>query len=297
MTIVIGLLAAIVVINGVYAFRLTVDLVKHRKETVSEPGNPVFLALWGAGIFFLSTFGISDFALSTVCYRKARLLDDARLPGTLNTQCAIPVATMALAYISAVSVDPFTLILCIVAQMAGAYVGPRFVVKLPSRAIRVFMGVGLLVAAAFVLAGKFHLIASGGTATGLRGVKLITAVALLFVFGALNNVGIGSYAPTMATIYALGVNPAVAFPIMMGACTFSVPMGAGEFVRLGAYGRKITFFSSVFGIVGVLVAVFIVKSLPTAVLQWVIAGVILYTGVTMLIEEYKARRTVSMGEA
>ena len=294
MNIVILLLVAIVIVNGIYAFRLTIDLVKKRKETSEEPGHPVFLALWGCGIFFLSTFGISDFAMSTIMYRARKLTDDKKLPGTLNTQCAIPVAVMALAYISAVSVDPLTLILCIVAQMAGAYIGPRFVVKLPERFIRIFMGAGLLIATAFILANKFNLIASGGDATSLSGGKLAIALILLFIYGALNNVGIGSYAPTMATIYALGMNPAIAFPIMMGACTFSVPMGAMEFVRLGSYGRKITLFSSIFGIIGVLIAVFIVKSLNLAAIQWVVAAVVFYAGISMLWEERKKSRAAAV---
>jgi uncharacterized membrane protein YfcA len=281
------LLILIVLINGLYAFRFIADFLRHQKETWAEKGNNILLAVWGALVFFLSTFGISDFALSTVLYRTRKLLDDAKLPGTLNTQCAIPVAVMALAYISAIQVEPVTLILCIVAQMAGAFLGPRFVVKLPVRTIRLFMGTGLILAACFVLAGKFNLVPSGGEATGLAGGKLILAVILLAIFGALNNVGIGSYAPTMATIYALGVNPGVAFPIMMGACTFSVPVGAMEFVRLGQYGRKITLFSSIFGIVGVLAAVYVVKGLDVAMLQWVVAAVVAYAGITLLYGELK----------
>lgn len=290
MTLVIGLLIAIALVNLFYGVRLAMDLIKHRKEIGQEPGNPIVLSLWGAVVFFLSTFGISDFALSTVFYRGIKSVDDTKLPGTLNTQCAIPVAVMALAYISAISVDPLTLIVCIVAQMAGAYLGPRFVVKLPAKAIRLVMGFGLLVAAFFILAGKFGLIASGGTASGLEGGKLAFAAVLLFVFGALNNIGIGSYAPTMATIFALGVNPAVAFPIMMGACTFSVPMGSLEFVRLGGYSRKTTLLVSLFGIVGVLAAVYIVKSLNLAALQWVVAAVVIFAGASMLVSEARKAR-------
>lgn len=276
------LLLLIVLVNGLFAFRFFADFMKHKKEAWAEPGNNIFLAAWGAICFFFSTFGISDFALSTVLYRVRKLVDDAKLPGTLNTQCAIPVAVMALAYISSINVDQMTLVLLIVSQMVGAYFGPRFVVKMPVRHIRVFMGVGLLLAAFFVVAGKFGLLPSGGEATGLSGGKLVLGMALLLVYGALNNVGVGSYAPTMATVYALGLNPAIAFPVMMGACTFSVPVGAMEFVRLGQYGRKITFFSSIFGILGVLAAVFIVKSLDTSVLQWVVAAVILIAAIDLL---------------
>ncbi|WZU00935.1 hypothetical protein MGH68_15810 [Erysipelothrix sp. D19-032] len=57
-----------------------------------------------------------------------------------------------------------------------------------------------------------------------------------------NNIGIGSYALTSATVYALGMSPLVAFPIMMGACTFSVPIGSMQFIKLDSYSRKITLF-------------------------------------------------------
>lgn len=282
-------LALVVLVNGLYAVRFAVDFKRHSKEAWKEPGNNIFLAIWGAVVFFFSSLGISDFALSTVVYRALKLLPDRKLPGTLNTQCVIPVAVQALAFISVIAVDPLTLILCIVAQVIGAYVGPRIVVKLPVRAIRICIGIGLLLAAFFIVAGRLSWIPSGGTATSLRGVKLLIAMVALFFYGMLNNMGIGSYPPTMATVYALGMNPAVAFPIMMGACTFSVPVGSMEFIHFGEYGRKITFFSSIFGVLGVLVAVFFVKGLNLALLQWLVAIVVLYAGITLLIPELKRK--------
>ena len=54
-------------------------------------------------------------------------------------------------------------------------------------------------------------IKSNGTATELYGGKLILVAALLFLFGALNNIGIGSYSLTMVTVYMLGLNPAICF--------------------------------------------------------------------------------------
>jgi len=83
-----------------------------------------------------------------------------------------------------------------------------------------------------ILAGKLQLIPSSGHLTGLPLLKLCLGAVALFVFGALNNIGIGSYAPTMATVYALGIDPKVAFPIMVGGCTFSCAIGAMEFIRL-----------------------------------------------------------------
>ena len=114
------LLALIVLANGIFAFRFFSDFIKHKADVFKESGSNALLAVWGFIVFFLSTFGISDFALSTVFYRLRKLIDDTKLPGTLNTQCAIPVAVMALAYISTISVDQTTLILLIISQMVGA---------------------------------------------------------------------------------------------------------------------------------------------------------------------------------
>ena len=84
----------------------------------------------------------------------------------------------------------------------------------------------------------------------------------------------------MATVYAMGMNPAAAFPIMMGACTFSVSIGSMQFIKLQDYSRKITMMS-VFGVIGVLIAVFLVKSLNTQMLQWVVLVVLLYSAVSL----------------
>jgi len=287
MTMIALILTLIVIVNGIYAIRLLCDLIKHKYELKEERGHNLLLAISSPIIFFFSSFGISDFAISTILYRMKKLVSDKKLPGTLNTQCVIPVAVMALAFISVIKVDTVTLVVCIIAQIIGAYIGPRFVVKLSANTIRKFISVGLIIATLFILASKFNLIPSGGTAVGLSGTKLMIAAMCLFLFGALNNIGIGSYPLTMVTIYALGMNPAIAFPIMMGACAFSVPIGSMEFIKYGQYSRKITLFTSTFGALGVLVGVYLVKELNVSMLQWVIAAILFYNGTSMLIEEFK----------
>lgn len=283
-------LSLIVLVNGIFIVKFIQDLIANKENMKNEPGNNIFLAISSACIFFLSTFGISDFAISTILYRNKKLVSDKKLPGTLNTQCVVPVAVMALAYISVIKVEPITLIICILAQVIGAYVGPRFVVKLEPRVIKKFISIGLLIAALFILAGKFNLVPSGGNEVGLKGIKLVVAAVAIFIYGALNNIGIGSYSLTMATIYALGLNPAIAFPIMMGACTFAVPVGSMQFIKFGEYSRKITLFTSTFGVLGVLCAVYLVKSLNVSMIQWVIATVLIYSGISMIIEDKKAMK-------
>lgn len=287
MTVITFILTLIVLVNGIFLLKFIKDLIKNKEAFKKEVGNNLFLAISSPIIFFFSSLGVSDFAISTILYRKKKILPDKLLPGTLNTQCVLPVAAMALAFISVIEVDILTLSTCIIAQIIGAFFGPRFVVKLSSRTIRIFMGIGLIAATLFILAGKFHLIPNGGTAIGLSGIKLAIAAIFLCLFGALNNIGIGSYAPTMITIYALGMNPAVAFPIMMGACTFSVSIGSMQFIKYGQYSRKITLFTATIGVLGVFIGAYLVKGLDVSMLQWVIAIILLYSGTSMLISEFK----------
>lgn len=282
------ILVLIVLVNGVFAVKFIQDFVANRGEAKKEPGNPIAMAISTFVMFLLSTFGISDFAIGTVLYSKLKWTNAKILPGTLNTQCVIPVAVMALAYISSIDVDLATLIIAILAQVLGAYIGPRYVVKMNVNLIKKFISAGLLIAAALILAGKIGIYPSGGEATGLTGFKLVLLGVLSFAYGALNNVGIGSYALTMATVYALGLNPGVSFPIMMGACTFSVPVGSMQFIKFKSYSRKITLFAAIFGSLGVLVAAFIVKSMDVAMLQWVVAAVLIYSAITMIMDIIKA---------
>ena len=130
-------------------------------------------------------------------------------------------------------------------------------------------------------------IQGGGTAIGLYGSKLIIGVVVNFILGALMTVGIGLYAPCMALVFALGMSPQVAFPIMMGSCAFLMPPASIRFILEGAYNRKAAVGMALPGIVAVLIAAFIVKSLPLDTLRWVVIVVILYTAGVMLRAGFK----------
>ena len=65
-----------------------------------------------------------------------------------------------------------------------------------------------------------------GDAIGLYGWKLVIAVGLNVLWGALMDVGFGLYAPCMATCLMLGVNGSTCFPVFMSSCTFLMPFRA-----------------------------------------------------------------------
>lgn len=179
------LLILVVAVNLYFAFLLIKDLMKHKSQVMSEPASTKALPFSSPIIFFLSTMGISDFAISSSLYPKLNWVSVKKLPGTLNTQYTIPVAVMALAYITSIEVGVMTLVVCIVSQMIGSYFGAKFAIGLPAEKLRLSIGIGMLVAFFIILGGKFGLLPSGGTATELTGIKLVIASVTLFIFGAL----------------------------------------------------------------------------------------------------------------
>lgn len=277
------ILGVIILVNFVFIYHFAKDVIRHKKEMAKEPGNPIAMAISQFVIFLLSTFGISDFAIGASIYPKLKWVEAKHLPGTLNAACVIPVFLMSLIYITNIEVGFVTLLVPIVCQIIGSYLSPKYVVKLPQRAIKILVTLGLIVAGTVILLGKLNLMPIGGNETSLSATRLVLLGVLSFVYGAFNNMGIGSYPLTMATVYALGLNPKVAFPIMMGACTMSVPIGATQFVKFTSYSRKITFFSATFGLAGVFVAAFFVKSLNVSMLQWLALIVIVYAAVSMIL--------------
>jgi uncharacterized membrane protein YfcA len=80
----------------------------------------------------------------------------------------------------------------------------------------------------------------------------------------------------------LGMNPTTGFPIMMGSCAFLMPLASVPFVRQGAYSPRAALGLTLAGIPAVLVAVLIVKELPLYWVKWLVAGVVIYTAITLL---------------
>ena len=144
------------------------------------------------------------------------------------------------------------------------------------------MGMALLVAALLMLMGQFELFPGGGDALGLAGPLLVIAVVGNFILGALMTLGIGMYAPCMIMISLLGMNPAVAYPIMMGSCAFLMPVGSVRFVRANAYAMRPALGLVFGGIPAVLIATFIVGSLPIDYVRWLVVVVVTYTAISML---------------
>jgi uncharacterized membrane protein YfcA len=144
------------------------------------------------------------------------------------------------------------------------------------------MGIALLCAASLFLVGLFGLMPAGGLAQGLSGAKLVFAIGVSFVLGALMMLGVGLYAPCLILVSLLGMSPLVAFPIMMGSCAFLMPVGGVRFVASGRYNLRAALGLAIGGLPAVLIAAYLVKSLPLDWLRWMVVVVVIYAAITML---------------
>ncbi|MGI6308830.1 MAG: sulfite exporter TauE/SafE family protein [Dethiobacteria bacterium] len=281
-----ALLGTLVALTSVSSYFFVKDYIKNREPDISNKQNAANVVIGFIANFF-DTLGIGSYATTMSTWKLFGLCRDKKIPGTLNLGCTIPVAIEALVFITVIKVDPVTLVSMLIAGIVGAYLGAGVVSKLPERKVQIGVGIALLIAAFFMLAGKFGWMPGGGEAIGLTGSKLIIAVVANFILGALLTLGIGCYAPLMALVYALGMSPKVAFPIMMGTGAFLLPVASFKFIKEGAYERKTAMWYTLGGIPAVLIAAYIVKSLPLDTLMWVVICVVAYTSIYMLRTAFK----------
>ncbi|MDX2043058.1 MAG: sulfite exporter TauE/SafE family protein [Acidobacteriota bacterium] len=277
MTIKTLLILALAGFTVFFVVTLAAAMKKNRGETPSLLQTAI-----GFVTNFFDTLGIGSFAPTTAIFKLKKLVPDELIPGTLNVGHTLPTITQALIFITIVEVEPITLSLLILAAVLGTWLGAGVVSKWPRRNIQIGMGVALLVAAGLTLQAIYDQKVAGGTALQLTGVKLALGFAGNFALGALMSLGIGLYGPCLILISLLGMDPKAAFPIMMGSCAFLMPVGSARFVREGSFQLRSALGLALGGIPAVLLAVYIVKSMPLKYVRWLVVIVVVYTAVMML---------------
>jgi uncharacterized membrane protein YfcA len=189
-----------------------------------------------------------------------------------------------------VQVDPVLLFGGAMATFAGGVVGAPLVVRARAWIVQMTVAIGLVLAGiAFVLAiaGKLPV---GGTASGLPMGLTIVAIMVSFVLGLLANFGVGNYAPTLAMLSLMGMDPHYCFPIMASGASL---MGAGSsmrFVKVPEIDLRIVVGLTLGGIPAVLVAALIVKQMDVDILRYVITIVVFYTAIVMARAAIKGHR-------
>jgi uncharacterized membrane protein YfcA len=257
------------------------DPARRERPTLSDVGIGL-LTLFGDAL------GIGCYATTTTLYKFRGRPSDELIPGTLTVGGVAAGIPETIFFVTAITVDPELLLAMVASATAGAWIGAGVVSRMERRSIQLFMGAALLIAAVFFVVSNLGAFPLGGIARSLSGWRFLVAVSANFVFGALGTIGIGWYAPSMVVLSLLGMNPITAFPIMMASGSFLVPVAGIRFLRSGRFAWGPALGLSLGGVVGVLIAVLIVKSLPLHALRWLVAAVVTYAAAVML----RSARTV-----
>ncbi|MDR1017348.1 MAG: sulfite exporter TauE/SafE family protein [Lachnospiraceae bacterium] len=267
------------------------DCMAHKEDFDGK--HMIALAIIGAITNFLDTLGIGSFATTQAGFKFTKSSPDAIMPGTLNVGDTVPVVLEAVLFFGAIELDPILLVGFLAAAVIGAVIGAGIVVKWPVKIVRIALGAALLILAIIMFCRQLGVGPFGATGTittlaKLGMVKFVIGLVVNFVLGALMTIGVGLYAPCMALIGALGMNIGAAFPIMMGSCAFLMPSAGIKFVKEGKYDRKASIMLSIFGAIGVLIAYYIVKSLPLTILTYVVIVVMIFTSITFFYDASKS---------
>jgi len=130
----------------------------------------------------------------------------------------------------------------------------------------------------------------GGTASSLPLTLTVIAIVANFIFGILLNYGVGNYAPTLVMLSLMGMDPRLAFPIMAGGASLVVAGAGARHIAIGQINFRIVIGMAIGGVPAVLVAAFIVKSMPIETLRWLVIVVVLYAAVVMIRASLLGRR-------
>lgn len=247
---------------------------------------------------FFDTLGIGSYAPSSAAFKFGKSVDDLYVPGTLNVGDTFPVCLEAFLFFGIVEVEPLTLITMVIAAVLGAFVGAGFVTKMDRQHVRLAMGVGLLILGIVMLCRQLGVGPFGiqGTALGLSGPKLIAAIIINFILGALMNIGVGLYAPCIALVSIMGMNVAAAFPIMMGSCAYLMAFGNGpKFIKENRYEMVTVIAQAIPGMIGVFLAAKFFSGLlgnpkTFAILLYIVVFVVFLTSIMFFVDYNKGKK-------
>jgi uncharacterized membrane protein YfcA len=246
----------------------------------------------GAIVNFFDTLGIGSFAPTAAWLKFRRLVPDRLIPQTMLVGLTPGSMVEAIIFLVllGVLVDPVLLVGCVIALLMGGLLGAPLVTRTRVWIVQSVVGVALVMAAIAYAVTNLHVMPGGGTATGLPLTLMILAIAANFMFGVLLNFGVGNYAPTLVMLSLMGMDPRLCFPIMAGGAALT---GAGASIRHIAIGKidmKIVMGLTVGGIPAVLVAAFLVKSMPLEMLRWLVIVVVAYAAAVMFRAAWLGRK-------
>jgi uncharacterized membrane protein YfcA len=176
-----------------------------------------------------------------------------------------------------------------ISAVLGAFVGPRITRRWDERIVSRALAIALVIAAAIIIVRTLTTpgVNNSQAVHGLHGILLPVGMIFNFLLGNLMTIGLGNYAPELIFFSLVGVNPSIAFPVMMLDAAMIMTVSTTQFVRQGRIQWNGLLGISIGGVLGVIVAVFVVKSLPLEWLNWLIVAVALWTAYSLINDSRK----------
>jgi len=226
---------------------------------------------------FFDTLGIGSFAPTMAWLKFRRLVPDNVIPQTMLVGHSLPTMAQAVIFLVllGVLVDPVLLVGCMIALLMGGLLGAPLVARTKIWVIQFTVALALLVAAVLYTMTNLNLMPGGGTVSGLPIGLTVIAIIANFLFGILLNFGIGHYAPSLIMFSLMGLDPRLCFPIMAGGGALTVAGAGARHISIGQIDLKIALGMAIGGVPAVLVAAFVVKSMPLEILRWLVIVVVL----------------------
>lgn len=246
----------------------------------------------GAVVSFFDTLGIGCFAPSTAWLKFRHIVPDRLIPPTILVGLTITAVVESIIFLLqlGVRVDPVLLVGCILACTMGGLLGAPLVHRTRVWIVQFIVAVGLLLAAIAYGMTNLHLFPGGGTASSLPPTLTIIAIIANFAFGVLLNYGVGNYAPTLVILSLMGMDPRLCFPVMAGAAALMGASAGIRHINTGNIDLRVVLGLTIGGIPAVLLAAYIVVTMPLVVLRWMVLVVVLYAASIMFRAALLGRR-------
>jgi uncharacterized membrane protein YfcA len=276
------MLVALLVPMGLAILAFAVILLRAVIAKSAWP-NPEAIVI-GVITNFFDTLGIGSFAPTTAWFKFRKLVPDRLIPPTMLVGHGLPTMAQGFIFLAllGVKVDPVLLVGCMIALLMGGLMGAPLVARARVWVVQLVVAIALLLAATAYALNNLHMMPGGGTASGLPMALTIAAIIANFVFGVLLNFGVGNYAPSLVMFSLMGMDPRLCFPIMAAGASLTVAGAGARHIAIGDINLKMVIGMTLGGIPAVLVAAFLVKSMPIETLRWLVMVVVLYAAAVML---------------
>jgi len=276
------MLIALVVPIGLATLVFAYILFKAALAKHARPNGEAMIL--GAITNFFDTLGIGSFAPTMAWFKFRKLVPDRLIPPTMLVGHSLPTMAQAVIFLMllGVLVDPVLLVGCMIALLVGGLVGAPLVAKTKVWVIQLAVALALLVAAVLYAITNLQLMPGGGAASSLPVMLTILAIIGNFVFGILLNFGVGHYAPSLIMLSLMGLDTKLIFPIMAGGGALVIAGAGARHIGIGQIDLRIATGMALGGIPAVLLAAYVVKSMPLEALRWLVFVIVLYAAFVML---------------